>query len=989
MSIEKKMEDASLRRYLSEWTCNGVELDGVRYRFFGFTETHVKSGKVIFFREGDGLTVQGVLERFGDLHSVFVGSGYGKYSARLGLSFSSTVESLDVPDNRACLIEDWKAPDGSIHSDGCGAIRDSFACELCSRHELPSDTRVFQIRRGGIKGLLVRYPDDKFDRICFSQKSRSSLKGARSYLIAYRPSMLKYEGGPTALELANHSSRPAPARLSVHMILLLLSLNISAEVFVRLLKDHLDLIGSILHDREKAEHYIKGELDSGSEETYFQDLYEMLLAKHDLSEPYVELRLRQFQKLQYDTLRKKMNMRVEDSCYLWGVVDEDGVLEADEVYINLPGWTGVLVREVLVGRNPLYSTGDLRKLRAVYHPSLDHHRYCIVFSRKAPHSIPDTMSSGDLDGDEYFVTWDPTLIPHTEAQPQNAPQRCQRVNEPANYDTVHDLKFNRLLGTMCNTWQIAAESTPELANAPYPRALVPLIESALDIMKTGDDYVKLEMDFEALRRRYGTNRNEFRSPIQKLRELVKKMSICGNVWWRRLKVLPKFNKELSRAINLDGEIDENVSSRDKEKTSKASEQVKQKYLDQYFGGGKQEDRELQRMRASAWYYYGYKVKKQAFSWLGRRYLNRIRAEWTNNGKPVISVGATTMPTPTVEHATTCTIRPVIAPAVSTLPAASTLSTPSTPSRRISVGSTRGACASVESNPKPTCPVATRYIPACSHSGGHKWRVVTANAFTRRYACTLCDVQIREKKESGFWNALSIYGESEAPLCDTEPQASQTTVDRGCKKQPAEGGNQPNADSVSCRYKPAKFAGYTGSTLTEKQEEPNDAMDVDSVNGSEWMRCPPISPGSQGTVNSHAPSVISEVSGPRRGFIPPSCDLATTFPRRSAVDLSCGQHTPSTLSAASRTPISRSASMATTSTAVTVTMERGESVLVQDNPRPLFPVATQDIPGCASSLAHSWKIWANRIARHYKCSCGVVVKERMAGHAQAQMWEPYA
>ena len=79
-------------------------------------------------------------------------------------------------------------------------------------------------------------------------------------------------------------------------------------------------------------------------------MYEMLLACQDMTEPTVRQRLLKFQETQYESLRKKLNLRVQDSCYLYGVVDEYGVLGKDEVYINIPGRTGVLVREVLVGR---------------------------------------------------------------------------------------------------------------------------------------------------------------------------------------------------------------------------------------------------------------------------------------------------------------------------------------------------------------------------------------------------------------------------------------------------------------------------------------------------------------------------------------------------------------------------------------------------------------------------------------------------------------
>ena len=76
----------------------------------------------------------------------------------------------------------------------------------------------------------------------------------------------------------------------------------------------------------------------------------MLLAKQDLSEPMVRQQLQRFQNKQYDFLREKMSLRIQDSCYLFGIVDEDGVLGPNEVYVNLPGRSGVLVRDVIVAR---------------------------------------------------------------------------------------------------------------------------------------------------------------------------------------------------------------------------------------------------------------------------------------------------------------------------------------------------------------------------------------------------------------------------------------------------------------------------------------------------------------------------------------------------------------------------------------------------------------------------------------------------------------
>ena len=101
------------------------------------------------------------------------------------------------------------------------------------------------------------------------------------------------------------------------------------------------------------------------------------------------------------------------------------------------------------------------------------------------------MSSGDLDGDKYFVIWDPTLVPPAEAPPFSrapslsasagstvTPRRLSDMPSAA-VDTFVQLRFNALMGQMSDEWSRHVENSPELANAPYPLALVPLIEAAL------------------------------------------------------------------------------------------------------------------------------------------------------------------------------------------------------------------------------------------------------------------------------------------------------------------------------------------------------------------------------------------------------------------------------------------------------------------------------------------------------------------------------
>lgn len=62
----------------------------------------------------------------------------------------------------------------------------------------------------------------------------------------------------------------------------------------------------------------------------------MLEANQNMKEPYLVTELSKFQKWRLDTLHTKLCMRVPKSCYIMGVIDELGVLEADEIFLKLP-----------------------------------------------------------------------------------------------------------------------------------------------------------------------------------------------------------------------------------------------------------------------------------------------------------------------------------------------------------------------------------------------------------------------------------------------------------------------------------------------------------------------------------------------------------------------------------------------------------------------------------------------------------------------------
>ncbi|KAJ7449020.1 RNA dependent RNA polymerase-domain-containing protein [Mycena galericulata] len=673
ISFTRGSTDQKIRSWLDDVTQpdKGIDWEGDKYVFLGFTESNLKAGHLLFFREGPDFSVDELKENFGDLKPVYDAFGYGKYAARLGLSFSSTTATKQIEPEERALLADLKADDLSLTSDGCGLIRDSYAQEISALLGIPFDTSVFQIRLGGIKGTLTRCPNDTFDALC----------GCPGKKIAYRRSMVKYNVGPHILEVQQVSKPPKSGRLNKQFIVLLLTLGIPFSVFEELLQMQLDEIDKITTHREKALECVDGEVDAEAD-SFYQELYEMLLAGHDMNEPYLASLLRRFQNASRDALRKKLNIPVKGSGYLLGVVDHCGLLEEGEVYINLPSKGGPQVGPIAVMRNPAYDPNGVRVLEAVNRPELKHLTNCIVFAASGTHSEPDRMGGGDLDGDSYFVIFNPALIPQRRAPPAPAPRRpitrsrtitiggrvqnvagprpaAARRNTDMRTDAIQtfvSLRCNFLLGTLSNEWMGIVGTTPALADSPMCKALVPMIEAALDLVKTGGSLAILKNDFDRLK---NSRMNEpsgsagWENPLEALinlvpqsvqagamdfhcdPQLILKTSTAQETWDELVReaetVLPVYNRSLQIAI----EADKDAKLQGLQEDEKRADQTKADFMSKHFPPVKNMLVDLPQnlLKASAWYFTGYNKGKQSFAWLGAKWLNQIKATACGSRSP--------------------------------------------------------------------------------------------------------------------------------------------------------------------------------------------------------------------------------------------------------------------------------------------------------------------------------------------------------------------
>ncbi|KAF2495767.1 hypothetical protein BU16DRAFT_356202 [Lophium mytilinum] len=136
---------------------------------------------------------------------------------------------------------------------------------------------------------------------------------------------------------------------------------------------------------------------------------------------------------------QKSRIFIQKSRLLFGICDPYGVLKDGQCYVrvtaHLDGEPRTIINtEVLVTRNPCLHPGDLRKFKAIECPQLSHLVDCIVFPTRGKRAGADLMSGGDLDGDKFFVCWDPDIIPRTLSEPAEYPGGT----EPVTFGTITD-----------------------------------------------------------------------------------------------------------------------------------------------------------------------------------------------------------------------------------------------------------------------------------------------------------------------------------------------------------------------------------------------------------------------------------------------------------------------------------------------------------------------------------------------------------------------
>ncbi|GAO14543.1 hypothetical protein UVI_02032540 [Ustilaginoidea virens] len=389
----------------------GVRIGNRTYEYLAFGNSQLRLSSAYFFCPTDHVSCADIRAWMGQLDHIKV---VAKHSARLGQCFSTTREIRGIPVPQVRRIRDIER-NGFCFTDGVGLVSSFFAQAIVQDMALDvlSEPTAFQFRMGGSKGVLAVWPHVQWSEV---------------YI---RDSQEKFKSKSSSLEVIRCATR-STATLNRQTIVILESLGVPQAKFLQLLKDQIVSFERAAQDASMAVDLLTKFVDENQSSLVLAELIKAGFMKVGFEEPFVLNLLKLWISWSFRLLKEKARIHVPKSAFVLGCVDETGTLRGHckeiegssvkdvqrlpQIFLQFtdPDRHGrkIVVQGVcIVGRNPSLHPGDIRVVQAVDNPKLRHLSDVVVFPSKGDRPVPDMLSGGDLDGDDFFVIWDAEIIP--------------------------------------------------------------------------------------------------------------------------------------------------------------------------------------------------------------------------------------------------------------------------------------------------------------------------------------------------------------------------------------------------------------------------------------------------------------------------------------------------------------------------------------------------------------------------------------------------
>ncbi|CAK8568633.1 unnamed protein product [Lathyrus sativus] len=463
---------------------DGFYFCGRKYSFLAFSSNQLRDRSAWFFAEDKNISCSDIRNWMGK----FTQKNVAKCAARMGQCFSSTYASVDVAANQVNSMLPDVERNNYVFSDGIGIITNDLAEEVAEKLKLDKVPSAYQIRYAGFKGVVACWPS-KGDGIKLS----------------LRPSMNKFQSTHTTLEICAWT-RFQPGFLNRQIITLLSALDVPDEIFWKMQESMISKLNQMLVDSEVAFDVLtKSCAEHGNAAAIM-----LSCGFSPKTEPHLRGMLNSIRAAQLWGLREKSRIFVSSGRWLMGVLDELGVLEQGQCFVQVstPSLENCFAKHgsrfsetnslhvvkghVVIAKNPCLHPGDVRVLEAVDVPDLHHLYDCLVFPQKGERPHTNEASGSDLDGDLYFVTWDGNLIPPSKRSWTPMEYTAQESRTQTRIITIREIidffvknMVNEQLGAICNAHVVHADSSDYGALDEKCIHLAELAATAVDFPKTG------------------------------------------------------------------------------------------------------------------------------------------------------------------------------------------------------------------------------------------------------------------------------------------------------------------------------------------------------------------------------------------------------------------------------------------------------------------------------------------------------------------------
>ncbi|CAG8489836.1 4430_t:CDS:10 [Acaulospora morrowiae] len=469
---------------------NGFHVAGRHYEFLAFSSSQLREASCWFVSADGDFNADLIRSLMGDFRAPAL------YAARMGQCFSSTVATIELDEDQVEQIPDI-CNNGYNFSDGCGTISESLAKRVAKLYlgsrwkrdkEVPS---VFQIRYGGTKGVVSVDRRLEEDVLCT------------------RPSQIKFEAPISRnLEICKVMKNPLTGHLNRQMIIILESLGVPHKVFLELQETMKEDIDLMMKNEDKARDVVNRSVGSRECSHITRSILSMIdEGMMGTEEPYLIGLLECKRIYALKNLKYKARIMMPQAFLLFGILDETGILGPGEIFVQTSIVTSqnntfskikekvkrdhrVHVGKAVITRNPCLHPGDIQMVTAVNVPELSHLRNCVVFSMHGERPLPNCLSGGDLDGDEYFVCFDERIFfDGSEESMKYDPPGRKTLDRPVEISDLHeffsDFMINNRLGQIANLHMAFADYEAEGVRCKECVYLANMHSKAVDFNKTG------------------------------------------------------------------------------------------------------------------------------------------------------------------------------------------------------------------------------------------------------------------------------------------------------------------------------------------------------------------------------------------------------------------------------------------------------------------------------------------------------------------------